>query len=125
MQKIINFFGSEKIIRLTPLQKDTVEVANEILVGNVRVFTKLPNVKVKAIEELWEMQFDSTPSTYAVYTYALYPVSYLLNAYEESGSVNYLNKALALTLHFVGWELKISKNINGKRSKLLFVDQAV
>lgn len=121
----INFFNSEKILRLTPLAKDTETVADNILAGDVRVFPKLPNVRVGSLEELWEMQFESAPSTYALYVYALYPVSYLLNAYEATGRSSYLKNALTLAMSFLDWELASGKGINKRRNKILFGDHAV
>lgn len=121
----INFFNSEKILRVTPLAKDTEVVADNILAGDVRVFSKLPNVQVSALDELWEMKFESAPSTYALYVYALYPVSYLLNAYETTGGSGYLNNAAALAISFLDWELKSGKGINNKRKKILCGDHAV
>lgn len=121
----INFFNSEKILRLTPIAKETKEIADKILSGNVRIFPKLDNVKVNDTSELWEMNFDSSPSTYALYLYALYPVSYLLNAYEDEGNNRYINEALALALNFIEWESKSDKKINKKRSEILLGDHAV
>jgi hypothetical protein len=121
----INFFNSEKILRLTPLAKDTKAVADNMVAGDVRVFPKLPNVQVNALEDLWEMKFESAPSTYALYVYALYPVSYLLNAYEATRGSDYLEKAVALVNSFIDWELKSEKGIDNKRKQVLFGDHAV
>lgn len=121
----INFFNSEKILRLTPIIKETKEIADEILEGNVRVFPKLVNVKVHRLSELWDMKFETSPSTYALYVYALYPLSYLLNAYELTDDEEYLGKAVSLALDFLGWEAGDTKQINKKRSNILFGDHAV
>lgn len=121
----IDFFNSETILRLTPLAKNTEVVAKNIISGNVRVFPKLSNIEVNSVDELWEITFDSSPSTYALYVYALYPISYLLNAYEVTGDETYLDNALALSLSFIRWELKGHKNINEKRKKILFGDHAL
>ena len=86
----IDFFGAEKILRLTPISRDTVAIANAILENDVRVFPSLPNVQVGALNELWTMQFQSAQSTYALYVYALNPISYLLNAYEKTEQSSYL-----------------------------------
>lgn len=121
----IDFFNSEKILRLTPITKETKEIADEILKGNVRVFPKLANVKVQGVSELWEMKFEASPSTYALYVYALYPLSYLLNAYELTEDKRYLDKAVSLALDFLDWEEVEKKQINKKRNKILFGDHAV
>lgn len=121
----IDFFNSEKILRLTPIIKETKKIADEILEGNVRVFPKLVNVKVQRLSELWEMKFETSPSTYALYVYALYPLSYLLNAYELTEDKRYLDKAVSLALDFLDWEGGDKKQINEKRSKILFGDHAV
>jgi len=121
----IDFFNSEKILRLTPIIKETKEIADEILEGNVRVFPKLANVKVQRLSELWEVKFETSPSTFALYVYALYPLSYLLNAYELTEGKRYLDKAVSLTLDFLDWEEGDKKQINKKRSKILFGDHAV
>lgn len=122
--KKINFLNSEKIVRLTPLATDSVEVANEIIAKNVKVFPKLKNVTVENLSDLWEMQFPSSPSTYCLYIYALYPVSYLLNAFEETGEERYLTYAKDLALNFISWESK-KKNINAKKLKILYGDHSV
>lgn len=122
--KKINFLNSEKIFRLTPLSGDSVDVANQIIEKNVKVFPKLRNVLVDNLSDLWEMQFTSSPSTYCLYIYALYPVSYLLNAFEQTGDEKYLEQATELTLDFIFWESK-EKLISEKKSKILNGDHAV
>lgn len=122
---VIDFFNSEKILRLTPITKETKEIADGILKGQVRIFPKLANVKVQELSELWEMKFESSPSTYSLYVYALYPLSYLLNAYELTGDEAYLNRAVSLALDFLDWEEGSKKQINKKRGKILFGDHAV
>lgn len=122
--KKMNFFNSEKIIRLTPLTTDSVEVANEIIAKNVKVFPKLKNVLVDNLSDLWEMSFSSSPSTYCLYIYALYPVSYLLNAFEKTGEEKYLVYAKDLVLNFISWESK-EKSISAKKLKILYGDHAV
>lgn len=122
--KKINFLNSEKIFRLTPLSGDSVDVANKIIQKNVKVFPKLKSVLVENLSDLWEMQFTSSPSTYCLYIYALYPVSYLLNAFEQTGDEKYLEQATELTLNFISWESK-KKLISEKKSKILYGDHAV
>lgn len=122
--KKINFLNSEKIFRLTPLSDDSVDVADQIIQKNVKVFPKLKNVLVDNLSDLWEMQFTSSPSTYCLYIYALYPVSYLLNAYEQTSDERYLEQAEELTLNFISWESK-EKLISEKKSKILYGDHAV
>lgn len=120
-----NFFNSEKILRLTPITQDSVDIADKMMSGDVKIFPKLTNVKVDNLDELWEMTFTSAPSTYSVYLYALYPVSYLLNAYEITDDTNYLDKALELAISFISWESSEVKKVNAKRLKILFGDHAV
>ena len=49
---IVDLFKSEKIIRLTPIGNDTVEIADGILNGDVRVFPGLDNIKVDKYSDL-------------------------------------------------------------------------
>ena len=122
---MIDFFKSEKIIRLTPIVQETQEIADNLLAGDVRVFPKLRNIKVDNWSSLWEISFDSSPSTYALYVYALYPVSYLINAYELSKESRYLDEAVMLTLDFLAWESRDNKKVSQQRLKILFGDHAV
>lgn len=121
----LDFFNSEKMLRLTPVVRESTKIANEILSGEVSVFPKLSKVKVKRLSELWERKFEATPSTYALYVYALYPVSYLLNAYEVTEDSCYLSQALKLSLDFLDWESRGDKRINKKRMRILFGDHAI
>lgn len=120
----INFFDSELIIRLTPLTSETINIAEDILSKNVKVFHSLSNIKVEKLEYLWEVDLPTAPSTYALYIYAMYPVSYLLNAFEKTNDKKYLYEALSLSKSFVDWQNKDKKNINSKREKILFGDHS-
>ena len=120
----IDFFNSERILRLTPIGNDTESVADKILEGDFRIFPKLPNVTVPYVDELWEMKFELAPSTYALYVYALYPVSYLLNAYELTGRVKYLDHATEFVKSFFAWEKQKDKRINEKRFNILYGDHS-
>lgn len=121
----IDFFNSEKILRLTPIGSDTIIVADNIFNNNVKVFPTLESVSVECLKELWEMTFPTAMSTYSLYVYALYPVSYLLNAFEITSKNCYLNLALELAENFLRWEVKENKKINQKRKNILFGDHAV
>ena len=121
----INFFNAETITRLTSLTNDTNSIADRILDHDVKIFPKLDSVQVKDLNQLWEMPFPKSPSTYSLYVYALYPVSYLLNAYEGTRRAHYLERALALANSFLEWESSNKKNISAKRNNILIGDHAV
>jgi hypothetical protein len=122
---IVDLFKSEKIIRLTPIGNDTVEIADRILNGDVRIFPGLDNIKVDKYSDLWEYNFKVAESTFSNYIYALYPVSYLLNAYEVTNEFIYLDSALKISINFIEWMALSNKNINKKRFKILSGDHAV
>ncbi|USD22389.1 heparinase II/III domain-containing protein [Microbulbifer variabilis] len=119
-----NFFNSERIIRLTPITKDTVQVADSIIRNNIKVFPTLPNISVTSLNDLWWTRFTSAQSTYSLYIYAFYPISYLLNAYEITQNEIYLNNALKLVDGFYRWEAQGFKKINKKMRKILHGDHA-
>lgn len=125
MKTKIDFFDSEAIIRLTPIKENTLSIADNILINKWKIFPTLSELNVENINSLWEMKYPSTESTYSLYTYALYPVSYLLNAYEVSGKENYLNKALLISQSFISWINSPNKKLSTKRKKILFGDHAV
>lgn len=125
MKNEINFFNSEKILRLTAIKADTLEVADKIINGYWKIFPTLPEIEVKEPSDVWEMSFSSAQSTYSLYTYALYPVSYLLNAYEVSKNTFYLINALDLTQNFLLWLNSSDKTLSDKRIKILWGDHAV
>lgn len=125
----INFFNSEKILRLTQITNKTQEIADKILEGDIQIFPTLPLIKMKNKEysyiDLCEMDFSTAQSTYALYTYALYPISYLLNSYEITLDQKYLEKALQLTIDFLLWEISFNKKISHKREIILFGDHSI
>lgn len=125
MNTKINLFNSSDILRLTPIKNDTISVADNIISGKCRIFPTLPEINVENLDQLWEFVFPSAQSTYSLYTYALYPVSYLLNAYELSGKKQYLDKALDLSEKFCIWLNSSEKKINNKRKVILWGDHAV
>ena len=120
----IDFYGAEKILRLTPITQQSVLIGENILRKHVRVFSKLDDVQISSFDELWELQFSTASSTYSLYVYALYPVSYLLNAFEVTADVKYLHKARDLSIAFLWWESREDKKISSKRKKILFGDHA-
>lgn len=121
----MNFFNAEGILRLTPINSDTVTIADKILKKDIKIFPSLESIRVDNFNDLWELQFPEPRSTYALYVYALYPVSYLLNAYEVTSSVTYLEQASNIAEDFLAWESSNKKTINKKRRKILFGDHAV
>lgn len=125
MRNKINFFNSEAIIRLTPIKDNTLLVANNIINGKWKIFPTLPDLDIEDIDSIWEMRYPSAESTYSLYTYALYPLSYLLNAYEISGDENYLDRALLILQSFIFWINSPEKHLSVKRKKILYGDHAV
>ena len=121
----INFLSSENIIRLTGIKKDSIIIADQILEGSIRIFPTLSNIEINEIDKLWEIGFKTAQTTYSLYTYALYPVSYLLNAYEVSGEEKYLENAAIISNSFINWVNSDNKNISNKRMGILFSDHAV
>lgn len=121
----INFLSSENIIRLTGIKKDSIIIADQILEGSIRIFPTLSNIEIDGIDKLWEIGFKTAQTTYSLYTYALYPVSYLLNAYEVSGEEKYLENAAIISNSFINWVNSDNKNISNKRMGILFSDHAV
>ena len=125
MKNKINFFNSDAIIRLTPIKDNTLLVANNIMNGKWKIFPTLPDLDIEDIDSVWEMKYPSTESTYSLYTYALYPLSYLLNAYEVSGDESYLDKALVISQSFISWINSSDIKLSAKRKKILFGDHSV
>lgn len=125
MKNKINFFNSEAIVRLTPIKDNTILVADNILRGQWKIFPTLLDLDIESIDNIWEMKYPSTESTYALYTYALYPLSYLLNAYEVSGNEIYLDHSLIISQSFISWINSSDKKISSKRKNILFGDHAV
>lgn len=125
MNTKVNLFNSSDILRLTPIKSDTISVADNIINGKCRIFPTLPEIDVENLGQLWEFIFPAAQSTYSLYTYALYPVSYLLNAYELSGKKQYLDEALDLSEKFCAWLNSSDKKINNKRQVILWGDHAV
>ena len=121
----VNFFKSEAVIRLTPIKSDTLLIADNIIDGKWRIFPTLPDLDITDIDSIWEMKYPSTESTYSLYTYALYPMSYLLNAYEVSGEKSYLDKAVSISQSFISWLNSSEQKLNIKRQKILFGDHAI
>ena len=125
MKNKINFFNSDAIIRLTPIKDNTLLVANNIMNGKWKIFPTLPDLDIEDIDSVWEMKYPSTESTYSLYTYALYPLSYLLNAYEVSSDESYLDKALVISQSFISWINSSDIKLSAKRKKILFGDHSV
>lgn len=125
MKTDVNFLNSEGIVRLTPIKDNTLLVGDNILDGKWKIFPTLPDLDIEKLDGVWEMKYPSTESTYSLYTYALYPVSYLLNAYEVSGNEVYLNAALSITQNFISWLNLENKKISKKRKVILWGDHAV
>ncbi len=125
MKTDVNFLNSESIVRLTPIKNNTLLVADNILDGKWKIFPTLPDLDIEKVDGVWEMKYPSTESTYSLYSYALYPVSYLLNAYEVSGKEIYLNAALSITRNFISWLNSENKKISKKRKVILWGDHAV
>lgn len=125
MKTDVNFLNSEGIVRLTPIKDNTLLVADNILDGKWKIFPTLPDLDIEKVDSVWEMKYPSTESTYSLYTYALYPVSYLLNAYEFSNNEVYLDKALLIAQSFIFWLNSSDKNLSIKRKNILWGDHAV
>lgn len=122
---IKNFLGSEKIIRLTPINNDSKKIADNIVSGLFQIFPTLPSVNIDTINDLWAFEFNNSKSTYHLYSYALYPVSYLLNAYETEENDNYLKQAMFITQSFIKWLPRADIEIGKKRLNILWGDHAV
>ncbi|WP_444903975.1 heparinase II/III family protein [Microbulbifer sp. CnH-101-E] len=120
----INFYNAEKILRLTPIGKKTISIADDILNNKVRLSPVLSNIQVNDLNELWEMRFESAQTTYSLYTYTFHPVSYLLNAYEVSENEVYLERAIAYVNSFIKWEAQEKKNITKSMRRVLLGDHA-
>ncbi|MDU2460612.1 MULTISPECIES: heparinase II/III family protein [Clostridium] len=97
------------IIRLTPLDDTSIEIAKKIIMNKFYLSSGLEEIDFN--EEIdWEYSHVNNKNTYLLYLHSLTTISYLVNAYELTKFKDYLEKAKEVLYSWMKYEKSYTKN---------------
>ncbi|AQM60684.1 heparinase II/III domain-containing protein [Clostridium baratii] len=102
----------DNIIRLTKINKYTLEIAENIINHNkYRVATNLEDIYFEEGNINWDYKHNINSNSYLLYLHSLSIVSYLVNAYEKEFKKKYLVKAKEIVESWMDYNENNSNNM--------------
>lgn len=105
------------ILRLAPLNSNSVDIANKALENEIFLLSGLKSI-IFHQEIDWDYEHEVNPDTYSLYLHTLDSVGYLSSAYEMTKEKRYIEKATEIITSWINYEK--SKKIN----KMVWYDHA-
>ncbi|WP_374017414.1 alginate lyase family protein [Paenibacillus thiaminolyticus] len=99
-----------KILKTTHINNNTIKIADLILDNQFYLFAGLDVIPFNNRID-WNYQHYKQGSSYQLYLHALYPISFLVNAYEVSKCVKYLEKSLHIIEDWSQFEQSEHRNL--------------
>ena len=100
----------KRIQTVTGIKRNTVQIANQIL-ANQFYFSKSMDIIDFSPTIDWNYQHNKNKNSYQLYLHALHSLSYLTNAFEETGDLRYLEKGKQILTSWRKYEATNPENM--------------
>jgi len=100
----------KRVETITEIKSNTIEIANLIL-ENQFYLNKGMDVIDFSVAIAWNYEHNKNKNSYQLYLHALHPISYLVNAFEVSEKLKYLEKAKSVLEDWLRYEMTNHENM--------------